>query len=622
MAFYVAQPFGEFGGTWVSDQIGQIAGYPAEQFAADIGLWADRLHPDDREEALAAFERILQEDTISVEYRWQTAGGEYRWFLDHAVLVRNEIGEPKQIVGTWLDTTERRRAEEALRESEERYRLLFEGSRDAIMTLAPPSWRFTSGNPATVEMFGAQDEADFVSKAPWDYSPPSQPDGRPSAEEAKEMIKTAMREGSHFFEWQHRRLDGEEFPAMVLLTRFELAGQALLQASVRDISAQRQLEEQLRQSQKLEAIGQLAGGVAHDFNNLLTGIKGYARLAMGQTQAGTSLHSDLEQVSQLSDRAAGLTRQLLAFSRKQALQPEVIDLNHVIGDATKMLGRLIGEHIELEFVPTMPLDRVCADPGQIEQVLMNLAVNARDVMPNGGRLTIETANVDLDEEYVKAHAQAEPGPHVMIAVSDTGCGMDAETQQRIFDPFFTTKEVGKGTGLGLATVYGIVRQHNGYIWVYSEPGEGTAFKIYLPRSGSAVMAARETQDTDARGGSEGVLLVEDDDAVLEVARRHLTEKGYRVLCASCPAEAQGLFARHRDEISLLVTDVVMPGANGRQLYERLAQSSPDLKVIYTSGYTDNAILHHGVLEEGLPFVQKPFDANALAQKVRDVLDAT
>ena len=604
---------------YVSPQIEQFIGFSPEQYRADPDIWRQQLHPDDRDRVLEQVHRCHESGEPFVsEYRMLSRDGRVVWLRDQADLVRDEGGKPRFLQGIMLDITERKQAEEALRQSEEKHRLLFESSSDAIMILAPPSWRFTSGNPAAVEMFGGQDEADFVLRTFWEYSPPSQPDGLPSEGKAREMIETAMREGSYLFEWQHTRLDGEEFPARVLLTRFELAGQALLQGTVRDVSPEKQLEEQLRQSQKLEAVGQLAGGVAHDFNNLLTGMRGYVQFALDDVEPGTQTHEDLTETIGLTDRAAALTRQLLAFSRRQTLDMVVLDVNELLTDQLKMLGRLLGEDIGIQFVSAADLDNVRADPGQIEQVIMNLTLNARDAMPDGGKLTIETANVTLSQEYADQHVGVTPGPYVMIGVSDTGCGMDEETQSRIFEPFFTTKEPGRGTGLGLATVYGIAKQHGGNIWAYSEPGEGTTFKVYLPA------VAEETTDRERPrprvvGGSETVLLVEDEAAVRAVTQRLLEKLGYRVLVASDPGEAEDL-AAGESRIDLLLTDVVLPDRNGRALYESLAVSRPDMKVLYMSGYTNNAIAHRGVLDEGTPFLPKPFDSETLAATVREVLD--
>jgi PAS domain S-box-containing protein len=387
--------------------------------------------------------------------------------------------------------------------------------------------------------------------------------------------------------------------------------------------ALRNSEEQLRQAQKLEAIGMLAGGIAHDFNNLLTVIGGYSDLTLVQLREEDPLRSNINEVKKAAERAAGLTRQLLAFSRKQVLQPKVLDLNAVVSELEKLLRRLIGEDIGFRTVLESTLGSVKADPGQIEQIIMNLAVNARDAMPRGGKLTIETKNVDLDEYYAKKHIAVIPGPYVMLAVSDTGTGMDQQTQARIFDPFFTTKETGKGTGLGLSTVYGIVKQSGGNIWVYSEVGRGTTFKVYLPRVDEGAEEYKRSAETqvDFRG-PETVLVAEDEEMVRKLACKVLEMSGYRVLEAANGGAALLICERHNEPIHLLITDVIMPEMSGRELADRLAQLRPEMKVLYMSGYTDNAIVHHGVLNEGASFIQKPFATHALARKVREVLDAS
>jgi len=384
----------------------------------------------------------------------------------------------------------------------------------------------------------------------------------------------------------------------------------------------KQLEQQLRQAQKMEAIGQLTGGIAHDFNNMLTVILGYSELLLKSLPTDAPLRDHVEQVKEAGERASLLTKQLLAFSRKQVLQPKVLDLNAVLTNMDRMLQRMIGEDITLVAVPSPGLWRVYADPSQVEQVMMNLAVNARDAMRNGGKVTIETANVELDDAYAREHVSVQPGPYVMLAVSDTGCGMDAETQARIFEPFFTTKEPGKGTGLGLSTVYGIVKQSRGYIWVYSEVGRGTAFKIYLPRGEGAVETVEPgVAPAKTVRGSETILLAEDDHAVRALLRSTLQEHGYTVLEAHHGKHAIQVCEQHAGPIHLLVTDVVMPEMSGREVAEHLKPSRPNMKVLFMSGYTDKAIVHHGELDPGTAFLQKPFTPDALASKVREVLDA-
>lgn len=399
-----------------------------------------------------------------------------------------------------------------------------------------------------------------------------------------------------------------------------------LQAEVNERkSAQADLErseEQLRQSQKMEAIGQLAGGVAHDFNNILTAISGHSELCLKRLKPNNPLHRHIEEIRKSGERAASLTRQLLAFSRKQILQPEIIDLNQIVVDMNKMLQRLIGEDIDLLMGLAGDLGKVKADPNQIEQVLLNLSINARDAMPRGGRLTIETSNVHLSEEFSRDHVSVPPGEYVMLAVSDNGCGMDAETQAHIFEPFFTTKEVGKGTGLGLATVYGIVKQSEGTIWLYSEVGRGTTFKIYLPcAEGPVEEVEAEADNFELFQGTETVLLVEDEEVVREMATEILRDSGYHVLEAKHGQEAIKLERQHGGVIHLMLTDVVMPQMSGRELAEQLTPLRRDMKVLYMSGYTDDAIVHHGVLEEGTAFIGKPFTPSALARKVREMLDA-
>jgi signal transduction histidine kinase len=387
-----------------------------------------------------------------------------------------------------------------------------------------------------------------------------------------------------------------------------------------DITDRKELEGSLRQAQKLEAIGQLAGGVAHDFNNVLTAVIGYSDLLQAGAQPGTQLHDGLVEISKAGHRASQITRQLLAFSRKQILQPRVIELNTLIVDIEKMLRRVVYEHVQIVTRLAPDVGRIRADPTQIEQVLVNLAVNARDAMPRGGLLTIETANAALDGHYPQRHESVVPGPYVMLTVNDSGVGMDRATQERLFEPFFTTKGIGKGTGLGLATVYGIVTQSGGHIWVYSEPGHGTTFKIYLPRVFDEMPAGDAHGAPHAEGGSETILLVEDEGAVRQLARRVLEGSGYRVLEAAGPQEALAVARATRDPIHLLLSDVVMPGSRDVLLYDELAADRPSLKVLYMSGYADDTMVQRGWLSSDVPYLPKPFTAHELVQKVRDVLD--
>ncbi len=409
----------------------------------------------------------------------------------------------------------------------------------------------------------------------------------------------------------HAELEGR-----VAQTSGDLAREA--DARQRTESELRRSEEQLRQAQKLEAVGRLAAGIAHDFNNLLSVVLSYAEELLIELPAESPSRRDALEIQRAGERAAELTRQLLVFSRQQVLAPKVLNLNEVLSGLHRMLGRVLGEDVDLTLLAAPLLGQVNADPGQLEQVVMNLVVNARDAMPDGGKLTIATTNVDLDDDYVREHLGVEPGRYVMLSVSDTGIGMDKATQARLFEPFFTTKGPGRGTGLGLSTVFGIIKQSRGSIWVYSEPGQGSTFKIYLPRVDAA--AERPLMAALSTGGHETILLVEDEPQVRAVVQRALERGGYGVLVAQDANDALRLSAAV-SSIDLLLTDVVMPQMNGRELAERVRATRPGIRVLFTSGYTDDAILRHGVLDQGVPFLQKPITPAALMRSVRETLDA-
>ena len=650
------------------------------------------------------------------------------------------------------DITVRKQTQAALAKSEEQYRMLFESSRDAIMTLAPPDWRFTTANPATLEMFAAATEAEFTEAALWKLSPERQPDGQLSAEAAAKMIGIAMRDGSHFFLWRHRRLDGEEFPATVLLSRTQTGEKVFLQATVRDISErkqaedalreslqlteriinaipvrvfwkdenlvylgcnaafardagfsdpqeiigkddlqmvwtdqaeryraddreviesglpkllieepqttpegktltlltskiplrnadgeiigllgtymdvteQRQMESQFRQMQKMESVGRLAGGVAHDFNNMLQVILGYTEMALGKVDPSNPLFASLQEIKKAASRSGDLTRQLLAFAREQTIAPVILDLNDEISKMLSMLHRLLREEVTLIWQPGPDLHSVKLDPSQIDQILVNLCVNAQDSISGNGKIIIETANAKLDETYCTTHAEAVPGDYVILKISDTGCGMNRQTLAKLFEPFFTTKEVGNGngTGLGLATVYGIVKQNGGFITVYSEPEQGATFKIHLPQTTDLPLesdGAAAIRLPDVHG--ETILLVEDEASLRTVYNLFLDELGYTILTAENPAEALTLAEQHSDDIQLLLTDVVMPGMNGKELAEAVRAVNPSIKVLFMSGYTADIIADRGVLEQDAAFIAKPFSRDELARKVRDILKA-
>ncbi|HEY6155970.1 MAG TPA: PAS domain S-box protein [Gemmatimonadales bacterium] len=509
---------------------------------------------------------------------------------------------------------ERKRTEEQLHESERKYRLLFETNPEPMWVYDFETLRILAVNEAAIARYGYS-ESEFLALTIRDIRP-AEEQGRLEQELARRPDEGAIRTGV-----RHRAKDGRLFEVDLVARPLEFAGRRARLVLARDVTAQRHLENQLRQSQKMEAVGQLAGGIAHDFNNLLTAILGSTQLLLQATPPGDVRREDVEEIRNAGLRAAELTRQLLAFSRRQVLAPKVLELNAVVANMDKMLRRLIGEDVELATALHAEAGAVNADPGQLEQVLLNLVVNARDAMPGGGRVLIETTRVLLRDELVERRHRLPPGDYVCLAVTDSGLGMDESTQAHLFEPFFTTKEVGKGTGLGLATVYGIVKQSGGYIWVYSEPARGTTVKVYLPRvPGAAEPPLPAPEPPPLRGGHETVLLVEDAAPVRTLARRSLEACGYTVLDAADGPSAIELSARHPGAIAVLVTDVVMPGMSGRELAERLAPTRPAMKVLYTSGYTDDAMVRQGVLNAGVAFLQKPFVPDSLARKVRDVLD--
>jgi two-component system cell cycle sensor histidine kinase/response regulator CckA len=589
--------------------------------------WFDSFIPEhERAEVRGVFRKLMSGIVEPVEYvenQVLTLKRDIRWVAWHNTLVKSRDGE---ILGTFSsgeDISERRQTEQALRDSEERFRELTDSLPQVVFEVDIRG-TITYANRRAFEQFGYVEE-EFQRGLNTLEMIAAQDHDR-----AKANIGRVMRgDKPESTEYTARRKDGSTFPVMIHSNRIVRDGDVVgLRGIIVDLTehkaaekALKESEERLRQSQKMEAIGRLAGGIAHDFNNLLTTILGYSEMLLSEGTATKEALESVREISKSAQRAAALTQQLLAYSRKQVLRPEELDINELVKNVTKMLRRLIHENIQLNTVLDPKIGWVKADPAQLEQVIINLAINARDSMPGGGNLTIETQDLVLDESYCKIRPEVIPGEYVMLAVTDTGCGIDKKIQKQIFEPFFTTKEPGKGTGLGLATVFGTVKQSNGYIYVYSEPELGSTFKIYLP-----VIQTRKQKGRDRLKVRTGyatdrtILLVEDDEPLRKLVSQILSTAGYAVLSASAGEEALRLVdSPDRLDIDLLVSDVVMPGIGGKALAEKLQARLPDLRVLYISGYPDEAVVHHGVLDEGVAYLQKPFSPKAFIQKVQEIL---
>jgi hypothetical protein len=576
---------------------------------------ADFVAPGHRQELIDRIERRARGAQLPEEF--ETVGVRADGSQFPLVVETHDIFLPdgRATIGFLLDVSARKAAEEAIRASERRYRDLFESNPQPMWIYDSETLRFLAVNDTAVQQYGWSVEQ-FFAMTITDIRPPEDVSSLVAllnTERAVRPTTTAAR---------HLRADGSIIPVEVTSHEIVWDGRPARVVLAIDLTDKVKLEEQLRQAQKMEAVGRLAGGVAHDFNNLLTAITGNAQLLRSELEPGDARVEEVDEILLAGERAATLTRQLLAFSRRQVLQPRALNLNESIEEVSSMLGRLIGEDVLLRTVLDPDLGLVRADPGQLTQVLVNLAVNARDAMPHGGTLTLETRNVTLDETFAASHEGVRPGPHVMLSVSDTGAGMDAETQAHLFEPFFTTKEVGKGTGLGLATVYGIVRQSEGSVDMRSEPGNGSTFEICLPRAplGEGI-AAGQVPIAALQKGHETILVVEDEASVRKLAVFVLERQGYAVLAADGPRRAEAIAAEHSGPIDLLLTDVVMPGGNGADLAVRMSMLRPAMKVLMMTGYAREAITDQGGLNDGIALIEKPFSPNLLLARVRMTIDA-
>ena len=599
---------------YVNPAFEELTGRTCESFYGNRDIVVEAIHPDDKEEVIEALDQRFEGVPFDKEHRIIHLDGSVRWVSSRIFPVRNEAGEVYRWASIMEDITERKKIENTLRLTQ----FCVDRASVGIMRTGLDATILSVNDELCRDLGYTREE--LCTMRTLDIDPALEMEGWLAH---RQYLRA---HGSARIERIYRRKDGTTFPVEITNSYLEFQGDEFAFSFVLDITERKRaeeekarLEEQLRQAHKMESVGRLAGGVAHDFNNMLTVILGYVELMKSQLSGDDSLLKYVLEVEKAGLHSRDITRQLLAFSRKQIIAPKPVNLNELITSTQQTLARLIGEDIDLRFYPEKNLWRVKFDPSQVDQILVNLAVNARDAMPTGGKLTIETANVSLDEAYCREHLEFRPGHYVLLEVSDSGTGMDKETLAHIFEPFFTTKEVGKGTGLGLATVYGIVKQNDSFINFYSEPGQGTTFKIYIPRFMEKTEIIETSEETKLISGSGTVLLVEDDKMVREMTTAMLKTIGYTVLVAETPSDALSLCTKQDTPIDLLITDVVMPEMSGPELRDMIKASRPDIKVLFMSGYTSNVIVHHGVLEEGVHFIQKPFSMNDLARKIHHAL---
>jgi two-component system cell cycle sensor histidine kinase/response regulator CckA len=599
--------------TW-NDGIERLFGYDPKKVDTAVTWWSARIHDDDRERVLSGLDALLAdaERHWSEGYRFQKADGSYAHVFDRASVIRDGGGRAVRMVGAMVDETDRHRVDRALRETGERYHALFNKNPLPMWVSEVDSLRFLAVNNSALALYGYSRE-EFLALSARDIRP------REDVALLTELLSKKTAGPRNAGVWRHKKKNGAIFDVQVDVADMSFGGRPAYLVTARDVSEQRQLENQLRQVQKMDAVGRLAGGMAHDFNNLLFVMGGYAEQVLRGLDREHPLRGKLEGIQRATERAASLTRQLLTFSRNEPVQPKVLSLNTVVPEMDKMLRRLIGEHIDLRTSLSPALGRTRIDPGHLEQVLMNLVVNARDAMPSGGRLTLETTDVALDEAYARTRVGLEPGRFVMLAVSDTGHGMDAGTIEHIFEPFFTTKGADKGTGLGLSIVYGIVQQAGGHISVYSEPGRGATFRVYFPRVDAAVDSTVAPEDSAGARGWETVLLVEDEAAVRELARETLEGHGYRVLEARHGREALHVLGQSGQEIHLLLTDVVLPDITGKEVADAVLGLRPDVQILFMSGYTGGALMGLDRLPTNAAFLAKPFTLATLLRRTREML---